>query len=271
MHQIPKSITAGLLLVVTAIVQVIFDRFFEWTMIFLLPFSLSDIILIVGLIIGAILIGVGFWSERKEITVDPHFAYLTVWYSDSRDTPETEKPHRPYFIANRHTKQAYHVSDLITPYVKKRTFQFNTKPSKSALLTYFKKQGITPNHNNPEPGELGLIFNKDGSLTPLPKIIYELKNLKLHDLEILWLFPWYRQLLPARCRYKRPHKQLLRKFSTKETYKPPHYGLELVKIGKIAKDNKIMKRGDHLKDWSERNGYTYINRRFNDEDLLAEE
>lgn len=211
------------------------------------------------------------FRKNTTLTVDLRFDYLIVWYSDSRDIPETENPHRPYFIVNGHTKQAYYVSDLIAPYVKKRKFSFYTRSSKRALLAHFKKQGITPNHNNPKQEELGLIINKDGSLTALPKIIYELKNRKLHDLEILWLFPWYYRLLPSRFRGKHPNKRLLRKFSTKEVFKPPHYDLELVKIGKLAKDNKIMKRGDHLKDWSERNGYTYINRRFNDEDFLAEE
>jgi len=239
-------------------------------MIFLLPFSLSDIILVVGVIVGGILIGIGLWSIRKETTVDPRFAYLTVWYSDARDTPDTKNPHRPYFIVNWDTKQAYYVSDLIAPYIKKKMFQFGTYPSKRALLAYFKKEGITPNRKNPEPEELGLLINKDGSLSVLPKIIYKLKNRTFPDLEIKWLFPWYYHFLPSRFRSKLPNKRLLLKISTKEIFTPPYYDFLLFKTRKISKENYIMKSGEHLKEWAERYGYTYRNRPYSEKDLLAE-
>lgn len=137
-------------------------------------------------------------------------------------------------------------------------------------MAYFKKEGININRNNPEPEDLGLIINEDNSLSVLPKIIYKLKNRTFTDLEIKWLFPWYYRFLPSRFRWKHPQKRLLLKISTKKTFKPPHYDLELIKTRKITKDNYIMKRGEHLNDWSKRYGYTYHNRRYNEKDFLSE-
>jgi len=263
---------AGILLIIGAIIQEVIRIVFDWTwtMINFFSLPLSTIVLIVGIMVGAIFIAIGLLGGRKKTPIDPHFAYLTVWYSKIGDTPDTPNPSQPYFIVNNDTKQAYWVSDLITPYVKKKKFQCDTRHSKKALMTYFKKVGININYRNPEPEELRLIINENGSLSLLPKIIYELKNRTFDDLEIEWLFPWHYHFLPSRFRHKPPNKRLLRKFSTKETFKPPQYDLMLIKTHKITKDSHIMNCLESLNQWSERHGYTYYARRYSAKDLLAE-
>ena len=212
---------------------------------------------------------------RTDITPNPSFEHLTVQYSQKKDSPDSSSPSRPYFIVNLDANLAYYVSDLIAPYIKKKMFQWNAHDGEKALKKFFKDTGITIARINRTAEELGLIIHKNGSLSALPKIIYELKNRKLDDLEIEWLFPWYYNYLPSRCRNKPPRKRLLRKFSTKETFKPPHYDLELIETNNITKDNYILGRSkflssESLTQWSTRYGYTYQSIRYSEEMLLAE-
>jgi hypothetical protein len=89
MRKFSAIVNSGILLFVGAIAQAVVDRIFDWTMINLPPISLSDLILIVGMVIGVALIVLGKWGGRnRETNLDPRFTHLQLHYSQKSDNPE---------------------------------------------------------------------------------------------------------------------------------------------------------------------------------------
>jgi len=102
-----------------------------------------------------------------------------------------------------------------------------------------------------------------------PQIVSKLKGRRLNDLEIEWLYPWYSGL-HTRMRKHPPRKRLLRKFSTKETFKAPDHDIELTNNNIISKDNAIMRPWDSVERWSKRQHYNYVKRRYSEDELMSE-
>jgi len=169
---------------------------------------------------------------KKRRRVDPGFSYLMVYYSDRKDSPDSTKPHRPYYIVNSkntQSKQAYWVSDLIEDSVRKHTFSFCTFDGEPALRAYFKEQDIHNNERFVTSGEeLGLGFRSDGSLYGKlkkmdPELLRRFKDnkQKFYDFKLALIYTWGKpEVYP-------PRKRLLIKISTKEAFEPPIIDLEL--------------------------------------------
>ncbi len=104
-----------------------------------------------------------------------------------------------------------------------------------------------------------------------PDIVNKLKGLKLNDLEIEWLFPWYYYFLPSHKRGSPPNRRLLRKISTNETFDAPIHDLELFRNEIIAHQNHIRFPFESSRRWSRRHGYNYRGRQYTEDELMAEE
>lgn len=105
-----------------------------------------------------------------------------------------------------------------------------------------------------------------------------IRSPKLEHLEIRFLYRWYyyfvswfKPIGPDIPRGKNiPNKRLLINTKTNEAYHAPENDLEIVSKGIIGKDENILHPFESLKKWSERHGYTYVNRRFRNTELTEE-
>jgi len=205
--------------------------------------------------------------QKVMTTVDGRFNHLTVHYSRRDDSPDTAQPSRPRYVENSKTNEAYWISDLLEPYVKHHNIGWTTHESEKKLKEYFRKQGIHPNDKNPRPEQLGLGQLRDGNLYPLLEadLINKFKGRKLDDLRILFLVPFYSAIYHSRSK-----RTLLLKLSSKQTFEAPacYYELESERI--VDSQTYTMRPWDSCKRWSERQGYTFNQRRFTQNELLQE-
>lgn len=99
---------------------------------------------------------------------------------------------------------------------------------------------------------------------------------KLEHLEIRFLFPWHYYIRSWFRKigypYDKSNKRLLLNFKTKETCHPPKddRDLDLLQKGIVGCDDNILFPFESLKKWSERHGYTYVNRRLMRAELLED-
>lgn len=240
-----------------------------------LPSSLQTIAGIAFLIVAWCL-GVYFvWTwKRTKVSVDPRFSFIAIYYSDSQDTPDTPKPHHPYFVANHNIKQAYLVPELIDNYVRKHTFDYRSFDGEKSLKDWFKKQDITPHDRYPTSyeEELGLRFKRDGTLYGIftrmnPELLAEYKEnkLKFQDLRLLLIYPWLKPKAYP------PTRRVLLKISTKEPFEPPLIDLELYENNVL--DGQVYSRlpREPYKVWCWRNHFKQLRRwRYPIENLLPE-
>jgi hypothetical protein len=216
---------------------------------------------------------VNYRAGKKQKKLDPRFIHLTIHYSQRTDNPDTSNPAKPSYIVDNRTKQAYPLSSWLDPFIKQHLISYHPHDGETALKTYFKKNGIHPNEVDLLPEYLGLSFGKNGLLVKIegePQIVSKLRGRRLDDLEMYWLYPWYHYLLPSSMRKNPPRKRLLRKFSKKKTFNYPSHDIELVENNIISKDTKIMLPWDSLESWSNRHHYTYIDRKYSEDELMKE-
>ena len=121
-------IKGGIIFVVIATAQGIIDRFLDLSESLLLPAilgaSISDIIYVLGIVIGIIFIALGV-SKSKEPKLPKEarsvrdffhtkfLTHLTIHYSRLTDNPDSPNPARPRFVTNNRTNQAFWVSTFI--------------------------------------------------------------------------------------------------------------------------------------------------------------
>jgi uncharacterized membrane protein YeaQ/YmgE (transglycosylase-associated protein family) len=203
---------------------------------------------------------------RKRTSIEAYFTHLTVHYDGKSNKPE--------FITNNKTKQAYWVSEILTPYVRKHSIPTH-RHKKGQIQTYCKEQEITLNERDPLPSELGLRYRMDKTLTWTyskmnTDFLNKLSGKKLDDLKVVFLYPWYYYFISTKMR-ELPNKSLLLKISTKEAFEPPRITMDLIEKDIIPSQILILKPRESLKKFAKRyDGYTYNRRCFTENALLKE-
>lgn len=167
-------------------------------------------------------------NDSSLANVDPRLWYIEIYYSDKNDSPDTIEPHRPYYVVNRKSGQAYWVSDLVINHVRRHTFCFYTYNNATKLQEYLRSQDITINERAPSGEELGLRFFLDGSLYVMSEIApeelqkYEENKRKFQDFKIVLVYTYgYKRIYP-------PTRRLLVKISSNEAFHPPLHDRDLI-------------------------------------------
>lgn len=184
-------------------------------------FIMSTMVAIIGSLI--------YMQLRKTKNLDYRFKHLRLEFSRTEENPRTSEPHKPVFVVNLYAKQAYYLSDLIRPYVKR--IASTSHDSEQILKQSLRKQKITINERKEFfPEELNLWIRPDGEPQPQEKgidsaTLQQLKefahNGKFKKLQIAYIYPWYcwtRSSMESHCP---PDKRLLIDFSTPERIARP--------------------------------------------------
>lgn len=162
-----KKIWGGAIFIIGVIIGNIVDRIIDWSsgVISDIPISVSDIILIIGLIVGGTLIAIGIYELRKDRKpkiqeihnqFNPKYSHLTVHYSSRTDMPNKPNPSRPRYIVNNKTKEAYWTSTPIDKLLDKGEIQWHTHDNVESLKKYLSENNIHINERDPIFGELSI-------------------------------------------------------------------------------------------------------------------
>lgn len=111
-----NKLKTGIAFVLGGIAQRVLDRFLDWSepvlsSAFLSGLSLSDVLLIVMVIIGGLLIAVGLWKSRlnvskpKVMSLDPKFSHVSarLFYSPKRRWHKTRVPTKHWWEISKQT------------------------------------------------------------------------------------------------------------------------------------------------------------------------
>lgn len=223
--------------------------------------------------IAAILLGIGTGLITRKtgkkpttspemstpIIPDRNFAHLTIHYSQKTDNLDMLiDSAQPRYVTNNRTKQFFLVPSWLKPYIHQHKISPQSHDGERALRKYISTYSGDKSATEPDPRQLGLMFNEKNELILAQEydIVSKLGGHKLEDLRVVFL-----HRIHAR-------RTLLLKKSTKEAFAAPMCILELTARGIIADSEDLgMRPWENCNRWSKRQHYTFHPERYPESEL----
>lgn len=188
------------------------------------------------------------WESRATFAIGSVFAYLTVHYPRIKSEPDIPSPTRVRCVTYNRKKQAFPVPDFLESIIQEHKINWRCHDNEKVLWQYLTEHN-TINLEDPIPEDLGLRFDRNGSLVSAEDELYSelISKLRGHKLENLQVIYLHRLSLPHTVR-----RTLLLERSTKQAFLPPSCVHELVQSGIIASESKGMRPWENCDGWVKR-------------------
>jgi hypothetical protein len=253
-------------------------------------YPLSDIASNIPFFIITAMFGVFLWGWLKRIenalgkktttsaqestpkyTPDSNFDHLAIHYLRVKGAPDTPDSSQLRYITNVQNRQAIRLRELpewLAPAIKEHKimwFPYDDEKvlGKTLSETFFSIRDVVP---LAETLGLKLVKGQWERFTTNSELLSKLGDRKLENLQVLDL--------TRRYFFSEKKRTLLIKFSQteakSEVWLAPPYIFELAEKGIIAEEGKGMRFYESCKKWCDRNGYTFIDRRYPESAFLAE-